>query len=184
MIYELITPPSVEPFTLSDLKEALRIDHSQDDALVMQLGQAARRQIERRLSHAIADQVWQVTVSENFASPIALRPGVVRDVQAIEASYGDAAPVALTEWSLRRGFPSGVTVTAPSSNGADALSLLQITFRTGRAEISTTPHDLIQAIHMLTAHYYENREAVSEGRYVAMPVGVETILQAFREMNI
>ena len=53
MILELITPPAAEPFSLTDLKIACRIDHDAEDDLVIELGRTARRFIERRLSTAM-----------------------------------------------------------------------------------------------------------------------------------
>ncbi|NRA31249.1 MAG: phage head-tail connector protein, partial [Parvularculaceae bacterium] len=152
MQYELITPPSVEPFILADLKSALRIDHDEDDGLVMQLGQAARRQVERRLSHAIADQTWQVLITSGFDQPITLRPGRVREVTAVEAQYGDNPWTPIDEWTLRVGAPACLMATLPPSADGEPLTAVRASFRTGRADVADTPHDLIQAITMLTAH--------------------------------
>lgn len=184
MQYELITPPGVEPFILADLKSALRIDHDEDDALVMQLGQAARRQVERRLGHAIADQTWQVSVSSGFANPIPLRPGRVREVLAVEAQHGDSPFELISDWSYTSGSPACLLVTTPLVIDGEALTEVKASFRSGRIDVSDTPPDLIQAINMLTAHYYEHRQAVVQGRYVPMPVGVETILQSLREITL
>ncbi|MEM1381290.1 MAG: head-tail connector protein [Pseudomonadota bacterium] len=184
MLAELITPPIVEPFTLADLKDALRIDHSDDDALVMTLGETARRVVERRLSHAVSEQTWRLTLSPPPTATVTLRPGNVISISGVELIYGEEPPVPSTDWSWRRGFPSCFALEAPRTANGDLLNEVQITFIAGRSDVSTTPSDLVQAITLLTAHYYEQREVVSEGRYVPIPVGVESILQTLREVQL
>lgn len=183
-MFELITPPAAEPFVLDDVRQALRLDHDTDDTLVMRLGQTARRLIERRLGLAVADQVWRLTHEGRADDPLTLRPGPVREITSVELRYGDAPHVASDEWRFIRSRPSKVEITAPRTSGGAWLEEVRITFASGRTDLSGVPADLVQAIMMLTAHYYENREAVAEGRYVAVPAGVETILQSLREAQL
>lgn len=184
MIYELIIAPNLEPFTLAELKEALRIDHDSDDDLVVKLAQTARRQIERRLSYAIADQTWQVTATPKDGQSLILRPGHVKTIVSVDLRYGDSGYTPLAEWKLVRTWPACLEILAPSLQSGESLEEIRVQFTSGVSDMADVPLDLVQAITMLTAHYYENREAVQEGRYVSMPMGVESLLQGFREIQL
>lgn len=180
MTFELITPPAAEPFSLSDIRAALRIDHTSDDDVLMRLAVTARRLIERRLGLAIAEQTWRYTERKAPCGQWTLRPGPVTAITAAEAHYGESV-LPLDAWVLIPGRPAILDIEAPSSHAGESFTALHVTFTSGHADVSTTPADLIQAIMMLTAHYYEHREAVTDGRYVVMPEGVEAILKAHRE---
>ena len=180
MITELITPPTVEPFSLTDLKTALRIDHSHEDDLVMRLGVTARAFIERRLGVAMATQTWRVTLSAAPCGPLSLRPGPVVSVDAVELIARDAPPVLTSDWKLSRGKPASLEIDAPWS----ALEEIRVTFTAGRSDVSMVEPELTEAILALTAHYYEHRSAVEEGRYVALPLRVESLLASFREVRL
>lgn len=184
MILELITPPAAEPFSLTDLKIACRIDHDTEDDLVMELGRTARRFIERRLSIAMVSQTWQALVVDWPSQPVALRPGTVTGVSLVEVAYGEADYAPTTEWRFIRSVPQTVEITAPCEDEGEEFRELRITFAAGVSDPSNVPEDLVRAILLLAAHYYENREAVAEGRYVAMPLGVEALLQGFREARL
>ncbi len=184
MITELITPPTVEPFSLTDLKTALRIDHSHEDDLVMRLGVTARTFIERRLSHAVAEQTWKSIVNRQLDAPIPLRPGRVTSVDEVQLTYGEAEPFLSTDWKLVANVPSHLVLSAPLSNADGCLESVEVTFRSGRSDVTKTPPDLVEAIFALTAHYYENREAVLEGRYVSLPLRVESLVSGLREVRL
>ncbi|MEE4212606.1 MAG: head-tail connector protein [Parvularcula sp.] len=186
MMLELITPPTVEPFTLTNLKEALRIDHSQEDDLVMKLGIMARRFVERRLGRAVAEQTWRMTAPPPAPGQmLQLRPGPVTAVDLVEAAYGEAdfKPATGTH-RLVPGLPSHIALDLTQSDEEGALGAVRITFRAGLTDMAKVDEDLVLAILQLTAHYYEHREAVSSGRYVSMPLSVETMLAGLREVRL
>lgn len=183
-MYELITPPAVEPFSLTDLKTALRVDHSNEDDLLMRLGITARAFIERRLGHAIALQTWRLTYSGQPSGPLTLRPGQVSSVTDVALRYGQSAYASTTDFSFCESRPATVTINAPGASDDGILTGVQVIFAAGRSDVSTTPPELIEAILSLAAHYYENREAVGEGRYIAMPLKVESLLAGLREVSL
>lgn len=183
-MFELITPPVLEPFSLTDLKTALRIDHASDDDLVMRLGITARAFIERRLGHAVAEQTWRLVSQGQPSGPLNLRPGRVQSITSVVLRYEDSQSLPTSDWRLLNGVPDRITVNAPSSHAGKCLESIEVNFISGRSDVSLTPPELTEAIMALTAHYYEHREAVGEGRYVAMPLRVEAMLSGLREVQL
>lgn len=59
---QLITPPTVEPITLAQAKLHLRVDFSDDDALITGLITAARQYCEKRTNRAFFTQTWLRTM--------------------------------------------------------------------------------------------------------------------------
>lgn len=184
LIYELVTPPTSEPVVLTDLKGSLRIDHDADDSLILRLGVVARRFIERRLSVALVEQTWRLLHQGALEGPLTLRPGPVQSVSSVNLRYGESAFQPTTDWQLIRTRPATFDLSAPCSFNGERLTEVEILYTTGAPNPVDVPEDLVQAILMLTAHYYENREAVLEGRYVTMPLAVEALLQPHQEARL
>jgi len=57
-MYELKTGPAQEPVSVSDLKEYLRIDHSDEDDLIESLGKSARVWVENHITQYLITQTW------------------------------------------------------------------------------------------------------------------------------
>jgi uncharacterized phiE125 gp8 family phage protein len=64
----LLTPPTVEPVTVSDAKAALRIDDTRFDALLPGLIAAARAVAEQETGRQLVQQVWRAELSDWPAS--------------------------------------------------------------------------------------------------------------------
>lgn len=60
--FVLVTPPAVEPVTLSELKAQARIDTAAEDTLASGLIAAARQWIERYTGRAFIAQTWQMWI--------------------------------------------------------------------------------------------------------------------------
>src|SRR6185503_18504563 len=58
MSLQLITPPLIEPVTLADAKLHLKVDTSDDDALIARLITAARASAEWHTGRALNTQGW------------------------------------------------------------------------------------------------------------------------------
>ena len=180
----LTTPPAGEPLSLPDAKAALRVEHDADDALIARMIATARGLIERRLDLAILEQTWTLSLTDAPTAPVPLRPGKVREITGAAVTYGGTTR-ALTdaEVRLRRSVPAQVVLSVPRSEGASALSAITVEFRAGWEE-GRVPPELVHAVRLLTAHYYEERELFSRGRYVPVPHALQTHIEAFREVRL
>lgn len=87
MGYRLITPPTLEPLTLAELKADLRIDHANDDATLTRTLQEAREWIERRLQTKMLTQTWEYIFDAFPVNEIRLPFGPVQEITQI--AYDD-----------------------------------------------------------------------------------------------
>ena len=180
----LTTPPVGEPLSLPDAKAALRVDHADDDALISRMITTARGLIERRLDLAILEQRWTLSLTDVPTQPVCLRPGKVREVTATSVTYGSATrPMTDGEFRLRRSVPATLMLDVPPSENGDALSAITVEFAAGWTA-DTVPPELVHAVGLLTAHYYEERELFARGRYVPVPTALQTHIEAFREVRL
>jgi len=58
MSLQLLSPPAIEPVTLSDAKLHLKVDVADDDALITRLLAAARARAEWHTGRAFITQSW------------------------------------------------------------------------------------------------------------------------------
>ncbi len=103
----LVAGPAAEPIHLTDAKLHLRVDGSDEDALIAALIVAAREQAEAITRQSLLLQTWDVTL-DRFPCEIQL-PGPVRALVSIAYVDPDGATQALAA--------SGYTVDAKSAVG-------------------------------------------------------------------
>ena len=53
-----VTPPAVEPLTLQEAKDHLRVDHTDDDSLIDPMIKTARMYAEGKTRRALITQTW------------------------------------------------------------------------------------------------------------------------------
>src|ERR1041385_152928 len=58
----IVAPPTVEPITLDEVKNWLKQDGGDDDALITDLISAAREHAEKYLRRALITQTWKLTL--------------------------------------------------------------------------------------------------------------------------
>src|SRR5215204_5209852 len=86
---KLIAAPDPEPVPLAEVKLALRVDHTADDATLEGYIASAREFIERRIEAKIGVQTWDFVIDEFPAAEIALPFGPVISVESIKYDAED-----------------------------------------------------------------------------------------------
>ena len=89
MTTKLITGPAVEPISLAEAKAHLRVDGSDDDALIGLLIQSARQAAEHEAGRVLVSQTWELVLDAFPAAELELRTAGVLSIASVK--YIDTA---------------------------------------------------------------------------------------------
>ncbi len=183
---ELLAGPVAEPLTRAEAKAFLRIDHDDEDTLVDALVAAARRAVEAATGRALLAQTWRFTRAGWPLSGVI--PAPVAPVSAIltaEVRLPGGGTLAVPEGALHLRADR-----APALIHVDASRVPQagpggiaITVRAGYgATAADVPADLMQAVRLVLAHFYEYRDGTGEAQ--ALPATVAALLSPYRLVRL
>lgn len=187
----LLSAPAIEPVTLDEAKLFLRVEHADDDALISALIAAARMRIEAAARRALITQSWRLVrdawpADGRFSVlPAPLRAilavrvfdtsGIAQsiDLGAFAADTASApAAIAFMPWSLTRPgrAVAGIEVDIEAGYGATPADV---------------PEPLRQAIRLLTAHWYENRNlSTTNAEGTALPQSISALIAPYRVVSL
>jgi uncharacterized phiE125 gp8 family phage protein len=188
----LLTGPSVEPITLTDAKLHLRVDTSAEDTLIQSLIMASRLHIEAALDLALITQSWRLRLDSwprSGTLVLPLRP--VEELTAVRIHVDDDTIETLdVDDFILDGTPNPARVvwrgtgTAPVS--PIAANGIEIDLVAGYGDApSDVPQPIRQALLLLVAHWYENREPVEIGATATViPGSVSSLLSLYRRRRL
>lgn len=188
----VVTPPAAEPLTLVDVKAQCRIDYTDEDTLLSGYITAARETIERETSRALLTQTFELGLDDfpERSDRIRIPRGQLQSI--VSVTYVDTA---LTSYTMTQGtdflvnqYAEPAEVVLPFNHVWPQLVLsssapVVIQFTAGWADAASVPQGIKQAMLMLIADWYENREDVYVGRSaaaVSVPNGVDRLLANYR----
>lgn len=187
------TAATSEPITLVEAKGHLRIDGSDEDGLLAGYIFAAREFIENEthlrlitqtLDYTIDDYWPRVSVRGCMKTRIELPVKPVASITSITYvdENGTTQTLASNQYTLRKDGPvhfvePAYNATWPTVRGQTAA--ITVRFVAGTS-LSDVPNSLIQAMRLLISHADKNREAVSDGKFVEVPLGVEAYISPYR----
>lgn len=191
MALERITAPTTYPVDLPILHEHLRLSHTDEDALLLDYLRAACAYVEQQTRRALMSQQWRLSL-ECWPSSTALielpRPPLasVESITYIGAA-GLRNTVAAEQYATSS--PSPLPGVAPIWGeiwpaARPERDSVQITYSAGYADAQDVPADLCNAILLLIAHWYENREASTLGNLSEPPYSVEALLSSHRIYSV
>lgn len=187
----LLTPPAVEPVTLTDTKAFLRVAHGDDDTAIAALIAGARSHVEAQTRRALVDQTWRLTRDAWPADGrIAVLPAPLIAVTAARVVDDDGTPHAIDVQAF-----AADKVAAPALLSFAPWSLPAPGRKVGGIEIDVAvgygsapadgPEPLRQAIRILVAHWYENRGLVAVGHAVALlPQSAAALIAPYRVLSL
>ena len=181
MDFAVTSQPLTEPVTLSDVKIFLRTivgDDSEDDAVLIPMITAAREFCENATGRALAVQTV-TAFPRTFESAYLPRPPVASFVSA-EYKDTNGEVHSLSTDDVVFSNDKVYFVNHPSVADLFPVNPIQVTYRAGYTAL---PQALRQAMLMLIAHWYNNREAVQIGsriNEVAADHAFENLIKHYR----
>jgi uncharacterized phiE125 gp8 family phage protein len=188
----LITAPAVEPLTLQEAKDWMRIDAATEDALIEVLIPAARRWAEGYARRALITQTWDLVLDCFPVNPveILLPMPTLQSVTSINyidtagasqlldpAAYqvdtvgepGRIAPAFGTVWPQTREQLNAVTIRFVAGYGVAAQDV---------------PEGIRNGMLMLIAHMFERRESTVVGATATkVPMSAEWLVDPYRVLR-
>src|SRR5437660_8133399 len=92
----LLSGPAVEPLTLADAKQFIRVEHNDDDDVIAALIAGARIHVETQTRRALITQSWRLTRDVWPATGcLTLLPVPVKTLDAVRVYKSDETTLAL-----------------------------------------------------------------------------------------
>lgn len=188
---QMMSPPDVEPISLTQAKAHLRVDGGDEDALIAMCVVAARERVEQETRRALIRQQWRAYVAGDFGGAACVelpRPRLTAG-DAVVVEYRNAAGV----WTVYTGAQVHAArepallwaQVAPGDIGSPVSeqdSVWRATYWTGYGEApEAVPGPLRHAVLMLTAHLFERREMVISGTIITeIPKTLDWLVDPYR----
>jgi uncharacterized phiE125 gp8 family phage protein len=185
----LLAAPAVEPLSLADAKNFLRVEHDVDDAIIAALVSAARNHVEALTRCALIAQTWRLVLDRwPDGGRITPRIGPLRALAAalVFNAAGEANAIDPETFVFDRAAgviaAPGWSLPTPGRGVAGIELDLDVGFGEAASDV---PPTLLQAIRMLVAHWYENRGLIAIGQTVAMmPASVNAMISSYRVLSL
>jgi uncharacterized phiE125 gp8 family phage protein len=180
----MLTPSGVEPLTLAEAKQWLRVDHLDDDGLIASLIRAAREVVEARTGRALLAQTWRIVADHWPADgllPLPLTP--VASVVAVRLidTAGIASIVASSAYKLEPGEEPPVLCIPSVPTPGRQRSGIEIDVVAGYGPApADCPAPLRQAIRLLVRQAYETRGPAGGPATPDAMKDVEALLAPYR----
>ena len=184
-----LVPPAGEPLSLAEARQFLRVEHADDDAVITALIAAARAHVEALTRRALLTQTWRIVLDAWPAhGRISPRIGSLKTLLAVRVFDASGVAHALEVESFVVDAAANV-IAAPcwalSAPGRSVAGIeLDVICGFG-ALASDVPADLIHALKILLAHWYDNRGLAPAGSAAAsQPAGLHALIAPYRGLSL
>lgn len=187
-MYKLITEIGNEPLSLTDVKSHIRVDHDEEDDLIMIFMRAAREKVEAYTNRKLVHSQYALAL-DTFPDTIEVKPNPVISVDSIV--YSSTSDVSTT---LASGVYSLDTYRTPSviylnpdqdwPETNEEKNNVVVTYTVGYANAEDVPANAKAAILFIVGFLYEHRQAVSTMQSYEVPLGIKFLLDPLKIMNI
>lgn len=190
MKYQISSQPAVEPVSLSEAKDHLRIDGSDEDTYLATIITASRKYCEQYCNRAFITQTW-LQYPSDFTDGIKLSINPVQSVTSITYydTDGNSQTLAANQYQVDLSADicriyEAVNVDFPDVQD-EKINPITITYVSGYGDAATdVPMDIIHAIKLMISHLFQNREMINVGQGIStqipMPDAVKVLLNNYR----
>lgn len=187
MSLKLITAPTAEPITLEQAKAHLRVEISDDDALISALIAAAREAAEAKTQRSLMMQTWELALPKFPCGPdngIRLLKAPLSGLVSITYvdADGDTQIMAEADYQLdEHSEPARLTPAYGKAWPAtrDQANAVVIRYEAGYPDAATVPAQIKTWMLLRIGMLYENRESVSGVTLNELPY-VDTLLEPYK----
>ena len=182
---EITTPNTTQIVSTSDLKEHLRITFNNDDSYIAALESAAVKTVENYCNIFLLEtQLTQYGFSFSdvqilFKSPIT--GGSATRTLYVYSNGGWVSQTGIefiTDSKPPRLYKNNTTLSTPDT---DITQKYKVVYKVGYDSISDISQPLIQAIKIIVADMYENRQSVIIGKAASeVPKTAEYLMQQYK----
>lgn len=185
---EIVDAPETTPITLAEVKEQLRVEGTDDDAILTRLIDVAVAYTDVRgaLGQAMITQKWAQWVDSTPPQSINLILGPAQGVTAVKYYDTDGVlqtddinnyEVFGTEFATKIGPKSGFSWPVTQ----DRQDAIKIEYEIGYGDATTdVPQSIRHALLLMVGHWYDNREQTGYDELSNIPFGFESLLNMHR----
>ena len=183
--YQVITPASTYPVSLTEAKLHLKVDITTDDTLITNLIVAATQVSEEYTNRFFINTVVNQTcsdfkeLSELFKSKVSAVTHVkYYDSDNAQQTWSSSNYVVNNEYE-----PCQINLVVDGSfpNIADRIDAIECRYTVGYGTASDVPDVIKQAILLTLGNWYENRMSVITGRTTTeMPMSAKFLLDTYK----
>jgi uncharacterized phiE125 gp8 family phage protein len=192
MALKLKTAPAIAPLTLVEAKAHCRVDHSDDDAMISGLIDAAVSHLDGHsgvLGRCMIEQTWELYYDNFPSGPLRIPLGNLMAITTVE--YVDPISAIYVTWDAANYEVDSVSVDGwvipvdvwPTP--MDTSNAIRVTFTAGYgAAAADVPAAIRAAMLLLIGHWYANREAVVIGETpTPLPMAANALITPFRRVG-
>ena len=174
-------PTGTDIVSLADMKQFLRVDHSDEDATITAIIDAATQSIQDYTGRHFKTTTWTMSIDSFYDTEFPYQINTVTSVAYIDTAGATQTLDSSKYYNDPVRNPGRIKFKNTPELVEDKFNRVAIQ---GGVVNSINP-PLTHAIKMLAAHYYENRRAVVVGTITAViPLGIKAIINPYRIISL
>jgi uncharacterized phiE125 gp8 family phage protein len=185
---QIISGPADLPVSVAEAKANMRVETSDEDALIEGMIRAALAHAERWCGRAFVTQVWEQVLDEFPAAEIDLGLGPVVSVDSVKYDDADGVEQTVAAQDYVVDTVSGIGWVVPVEGFSwpttmETVNAVRVRFTVGSVP-SSVWYDVRQAILLIVGHWYAHREDASADEAKPIPMGAAALLNLHRRMFV
>jgi uncharacterized phiE125 gp8 family phage protein len=184
----LLSGSALEPVSLAEAKNFLRVEHDADDDLIALLIAGARGRVETQTRRALITQSWRLVRDRWPAGPLDVLPVPLQALTAarVHRADGSTQAIDLAAFTLDTASAPARLAFAGVPAPGRAVGGIELDIVAGYGDAAEdVPEPLRQAIRQFVVHWYENRGLVTIAQgFTVPPAGAHALIAPYRVLSL